>query len=152
MANITFSDVLPYLIGGAGLIVAYHFLTNKHDRPQLAAVGNTPNFPDFPRVGIDHPEAGMLPSTDPQLVFRHPYNHPIIPRYTGAPAHFQNSIPLDKGHYIDDVWYDKQSPPIHIKVSQNLPTPETYSHHKMYFETNEPEQTLAEQGKLNNIT
>lgn len=149
--NLNLNDVLPYVIGGAGLLVAYHFLTHKQTAPPLAAASNTIDFPDFPRVGIDHPGAGQLPGTDPQITFPHPYNHPIIPRYVGAPAYFQQTIPMDAEFYRDDVWYDKQVPPIHITVSQNLPTPNTYSHHKMFFET-EREYSPVDMGILTNTT
>lgn len=144
--NITFNDVIPWAIGGAGLLLATHFLTRQE--PPLAAAGNSINFPDFPRLGAE--PFHELP-TDSQDVWPHPYNHPKIPRYQGSPAYFQNSIPLAKEHYTDDVWYDKQEPPLHVTVSQNLPTPETYSHHKMFFEQPGPEMSPIDVGLLNNI-
>lgn len=147
--NITFDNILPWAVGGAGLLIAYHFLMGRQEQPRLAAAGNSPNFPDFPKLGDEpfHELAGV----DPQIAFPHPYAHEPIPHYHGAGSYFQNSIPLSKEHYIDDVWYDKQEPPLHIQVSQNLPTPETYSHHKMFFESNGPEPSPLDTGILKNI-
>lgn len=145
---ITFESILPYAIGAAALMVGYHFLTHKQEDPMLSAATNTPSFPDFPRVGADIIHEGPVDSQD---AWPHPYAHPKIPRYIGAPAYFQNSIPMDASHYNDDIWYDKQTPPLHITVSQNLPTPETYSHHHFYFETPEPEPTPLDNGILKNI-
>ena len=92
----------------------------------------------------------QLMGVDPQVAFPHPYAHPIIPRYIGAPAYFQNSIPLDETHYNNGEWQGQQIPPLYVTVSQNMPTPETYSHHHMYFET-EAEPGPLENGILHNI-
>ena len=147
MANITFNDVIPWVIGGAGLLAAHYLLTNRLSDPHLDSAGATIDYPNFPGVGTE----GVDPQlTDPQIQWPHPYNHPIIPRYIGAPAYFQNSIPLDESHYNNGEWQGQQIPPLHTTVSQNMPTNETYSHHHFYFE-NEKEPTPLENGILKNI-
>ena len=141
------NDALPWIAGGVGALIIYHALMSRNTDPQLAAAGNSIDFPDYPRIGIDNPYSVK---GDPQLQWVHPYNHPVIPRYVGAPAHFQNSIPLDESHFVNDVWYDKQIPPLYVQVSQNLPTPETYSHHHFYFDERGPEPSPLDTGTLTN--
>lgn len=145
--NITFNDAIPWIIGGVGLMVAAHFLTNKTGTPpELSAESNTVDFPSFPEFGSDLARPEMVPSPE----WPHPYAHPRIPRPVKGPAYFQNSIPLDETHYNNGEWQGQQIPPLYITVSQNMPTPETYSHHHMYFE-NEREPGPLENGILHNI-
>jgi hypothetical protein len=122
-------------------------MANK-EAPRLAAEGNTLDFPDFPKFGVE--PFRNFPGTEEQVQWPHPYAHPIIPRYVGAPAYFQQTIPLDESHYRDDVWYDKQVPPIHVTVSANHPNPETYSHHHFYFDQ-QREPGPLENGILTNV-
>lgn len=147
--NINLSDALPWIAGGVGALIIYHALMSRRTEPQLAMTGNTPDFPDFPKLGIDNPY-GLGPG-DSQFQWVHPYNHPIIPRYVGQGSHFQNSVPLDESHFRDGIWYDQQIPPLHVKVSTNLPEPNVYSHHKMFFDERGPEQMPLERGVLTNI-
>ena len=142
------NDILPFAIAGAGLLLGYHILMANKEAPPLSAAGNTVDYPTFPSIGIA--PVHELPM-DNQDVWPHPYNHPKIPRYIGAPAHFQNSIPMMEDFYTNDVWYDKNVPPLLVKVSQNQPTAETYSHHHMFFDQPGPEPTPLEHGILHNI-
>jgi len=145
-----FNDIIPWAIAGGGLLLGYHILMSNKENPPMQSAASTIDYPDFPRVGIDplHP----LPF-DNQDVWPHPYNHPKIARYIGAPAYFQNSIPMDEDFYANaqDVWYDKNTPPLLVKVSQNQPTPETYSHHHFYFENDGPEVSPIEIGNFKNL-
>ena len=141
--------IIPALVGG-GLLIGYHILTSNKEAPPLSAVGNTIDYPNFPGVGIDPINEIM----DNQDVWPHPYAHPKIARYIGAPAYFQNSIPMDEDFYSNaqDVWYDKNVPPLLVKVSQNQPTSETYSHHHFYFDNDGPEISPIEVGNFKNLT
>lgn len=140
--------IMPAMVAG-GLLLGYHILMSNKEAPELSAVGNTIDYPGFPQVGIE--PIHELPN-DNQDIWPHPYNHPKIPRYVGAPAYFQNSIPMDEEFYAgaQDVWYDKNIPPLLVKVSQNQPTSETYSHHHFYFETDGPEVSPIEVGNFKN--
>lgn len=145
--QLTLDSILPYALLGGGLLIGYHLLKNQQP-PELSNASNTIDYPGFPQVGIETVDPLDM---DDQDIWPHPYNHPKIPRYVGAPAYFQNSIPMDEQFYTDDVWYDKNLPPLLVKVSQNQPTSETYSHHHFYFENNEPEPTPLANGIFKNI-
>ena len=149
MANITFNDVLPWALGAAGLLAAHYLLTSRLSDPELSAASNTIDYPNFPGVGTD--PHNQITGIDPQVAFPHPYAHPIISRYIGAPAYFQNSIQLDDTHYNNGEWQGQQIPPINTTVSQNMPTNETYSHHHFYFDQ-EREDSPIDMGILKNIT
>ena len=146
--QLTLDSILPYALLGGGLLIGYHLLKNQAP-PEMSNATNTVDYPGFPQVGIDQVDPLDM---DNQDIWPHPYAHPKIPRYVGAPAYFQNSIPMDESFYTDDVWYDKNLPPLLVKVSQNQPTAETYSHHHMYFEAPEPEPTPLDNGIFKNIT
>jgi len=149
--QLNLNDALPWVIGGAGLLVLYHVLTdNKETKPELAAAGNTRDFPDFPKFGS---EPNPTLPLDDQDIWPHPYKHPKIPRYVGAGSYFQNTAPIYDPKYFqaNRKWYDLQQPPLLVTVSQNQPTPETYSHHHFYFEQNGPEEAPIDNAIFKNL-
>ena len=79
-----------------------------------------------------------VPELAPPLEWPHPYNHPRIPKYTyGGGDYYSNTAPIYDPEYFmsNRLWYDRNEPPLLVKVSQNQPTAETYSHHHFYYDT-----------------
>jgi hypothetical protein len=148
----TLNDIIPYAIMAGGLLLGAHFLMSRNEeKPELSLGTNTVDYPGFPQIGI---EPIMEQELDNQDIWPHPYAHPKIPRYIGAPAYFQNSMPMEEEFYASaqDIWYDKNEPPLLVKVSQNQPSPETYSHHHFYFDQQkEPEPSPLDMGIFKNL-
>ena len=145
------NDAIPWIVGGIGLIVAAKFITDQTNSspPPSESDAATTDFPSFPEFGSEIPAPEMVPA----LEWPHPYGHPRIPRYPKSPAYFQNSAPIyDPEYFKDNLWYGQVEnyPPLHVTVSQNLPTAETYSHHHFYFDQR-PETKPIDSGIFKNI-
>ena len=136
------NDVIPWVIGGVGLIVAAKFISDQNSTPPPESNEATIDYPNFPDMTSDPPGIEMVPS----LEWPHPYAHPRIPRYVKGPAYFQNTAPIYDPDYFKDnqLWYGQVEnyPNLHVTVSQNLPTPETYSHHHFYFDQRREESPI----------
>ena len=155
--NVPFDNVIPWVAGGIGLLVAYHFISNASNRnePTLANATNTADYPNFPMFGREnHTFTDSPDSMSPPLEWPHPYSHPRIPKYVyGGGDYYSNTAPItDPDYFMDNrKWYDRNEPPLLVTVSQNQPTAETYSHHHFYFDQKK-EQMPIEYGEFKNIT